>query len=310
MKSYSVVPETLAEEACNHLLNGQFDIARSMISYGLANFPAQIKFHYLSAQLAKTNDNLPEAMQWLWSALTLNRHSDLLRNEMQQLLMLLPRLRPDRSSAKPAPSLDTSAALQKRYLIVARYLFERFEASYRLMGLDTACGDGLGTQRLVEKVGCRMIGLAESADAVQRAESIHGSHRMVFGQVHSPWRLSEALFDFGVCFSGLEQAGDPQSLLNQWSRVCRGPLIVSVINECVLPLQDFHDAFPENQRHFTLQETESLLAMAGRKRIEARYGQSVFEIDKGAVVSLLDDNDNYPVSLDERAQILILIADF
>lgn len=310
MISDSIIPSTLAREASSHLIVGQFEMARKMISNGLANFPIEIKFHYLSAQLAKADCNLPEAMRWLWSALALNSQSDLLRNEMQQLLMVLPAPLLDRPCVQTVDVWDTSAALQRRYELVKRCLAARFETSYRLTGLDAACGDGLGTRRLVERVGCRMIGLAESVDAVQRAESIHGTHRMVFGLAHLPWCLGEAVFDFGVGFRGLEHVDDPQALLIQWSRVCRGPLIVSVVNESVMPLRAYCDAFPNHRRHFTLQELESLLIMTGRRRITARYGQHVFEVRDGAVVGLLGGNENCPVPLDEYAQVLIVVADF
>ena len=163
-----------------------------------------------------------------------------------------------------AANLD---GIRKDHVERYRYAVERIKAP--AVVLDAACGVGYGARMLAE-AGNEVIAVDIEPRAIQHAIA-HFDHdgvtRWIAGDLMlAPWKPQE--FDAVVCLEALEHFKQPGQALAAFAFALfrrQGMLICSVPNEAVYKFDAAtfkDDAYP-HQRHYTPEEFDSLLSLAG-----------------------------------------------
>lgn len=313
----SEVADEIVTAAFEALQADDLQQARALLGSALGPFPYDPRLRVMSAMVARAQGQCPAAMDHLWRGLAAEPANALCRAEVGfTVLASEAAVQPpakdfslesgERQTAREVAQIR--ADHRARYAFAARWLLQSLGRPADCTGLDAFCGNGYGSRMVADQCGARMVGLDGSADAVNLAEACFGSHRVVFAHAVFPFSLQPALFDFGICFESIEHVEDPQAMLVQLAKACRGPLVLSVPNESGLPFACYGHRFEHHVRHFTLAQIETLLATVGYSRITQVLGQDVYTTSGDDLTGLLPEGRMGLTAPRPDSQFLILVA--
>lgn len=166
---------------------------------------------------------------------------------------------PDPEERQVAPTLD---GIRRDH--VARYEWAASMLEPGEVVLDIGCGVGYGSHILAAKAA-GVLGMDRDASAISYAERHYKAPNIAyrvrdFGSFSLPSTTDQ--FTTAVCFEVIEHIEDPVTLL---SDLDAQRLFVSVPNEHVFP---WHDGIKFHHRHYTPEDFENLLNVAGWEVVE------------------------------------------
>ncbi|WP_437216406.1 class I SAM-dependent methyltransferase [Pectobacterium sp. LFLA-215] len=295
------------------------DAASDMVKKGVLHFPTDNRFYILSATIAQANNYYMDAFENLWLALITEPRSQLARNELLHLLVsnYSNELGTDKDFSLDSGERQTGISLEQirfdhrvRYMFASYWIRRRFGMEIRnKVGLDIFCGNGYGSRMVADMTGARMVGLDGSAESIDLAENVYGSHRVVFGHALYPFEFNSDFFDFAISFESIEHVDDPKGLLEQIVVASKGPLAISFPDESGLPFDMFGHYFKHHVRHFRREEIVSLLSSLGKSNIVAERGQNVYKIEGGEITGLLQEKDMVLCSHANNIQFRVMIVE-
>ncbi|GKV80741.1 methyltransferase domain-containing protein [Pectobacterium versatile] len=311
--------DSIVVNVLDFLKKNDIEAASSMVKKGLFYFPMDNRFYILSATIAQANNYPMEAFKCLWLALITEPRSQLARNELLHLLVssYSEELGKDKDFSLDSGERQTGINLQQirfdhrvRYIFASHWIRRRFGMETRnKVGLDVFCGNGYGSRMIADMTGTRMVGLDGSAEAIDLAENIYGSHRVVFGQALYPFEVNTDFFDFAISFESIEHVDDPKGLLEQIAVASKGPLAISFPDESGLPFDKFGPFFKHHVRHFRREDIISLLSSVGRNNIVAERGQNVYRLEGNKIIGLLQEKDMVLCSHTDDIQFRVMIVE-
>jgi len=124
-----------------------------------------------------------------------------------------------------------------RYDFAVKYLKEHCRDEQLSFGLDAFCGNGYGTYILSTGLGCNMLGIDGSGDAVVFAARHYANEKTFYAHKAFPFQLPETTFDFITCYESLEHVEKASQLVKEIGKSLKkeGTLFLSVPNEpCLL----------------------------------------------------------------------------
>jgi SAM-dependent methyltransferase len=95
--------------------------------------------------------------------------------------------------------------------------------------LDIGCGTGNHLQIFREK-WCSLTGIDSSRDKLEKARATHGDRVELILADYDDLPFSDNEFDIVTIINSLETTDNPQKIIEEAVRVCRGRLFIGVIN--------------------------------------------------------------------------------
>jgi 2-polyprenyl-3-methyl-5-hydroxy-6-metoxy-1,4-benzoquinol methylase len=177
-----------------------------------------------------------------------------------------------------------------RYGYIAEHLAES-GVPPEAFGLDAFCAIGYGTYLLAEKLGCSLMGVDASREAVALANQHYANDRTFFVHKLFPFRLPKETFDFAVCVESLEHVADAEGLLREIGRSLKPGcyLFLSTPNEVQFSLGRNPDKF--HVRHYTRQEVLDLVRKTLGGELLRWGGQNLYRMENGVIAAVLPDEE-------------------
>ncbi|MGB7533072.1 MAG: radical SAM protein [Halobacteriota archaeon] len=188
-----------------------------------------------------------------------------------------------------APKIENIRADHlNRYELVVKYINHFFANPDELFGLDIFSGVGYGTFLLNQKLGCVMIGIEGSKDAVNFAKKHYDNSSILLAQKIFPFYLPKETFDFIVCIESIEHVKEYELFFKNISYALKenAYLFLSVPNEKVVPLNVYKDDFNYHHKHFTKEKIEEYCKRNGL-RVISTWGQNLYKLRNGKILQTL-----------------------
>jgi SAM-dependent methyltransferase len=178
-----------------------------------------------------------------------------------------------------------------RYEKAADTIRNQFSDTESLFGLDIFCGTGYGAFLVNQLLGCSVLGIEGSSEAVTFANEHFPGKNLYYVYKRFPFELPSSIFDFVLCYESLEHVEDDGALLQNMAQTLkpRGFLFISVPNEAINSLSRNPNRF--HFRHYHHKDITGRLSASFNLEIISWYGQNVYRMNEGVVCGLLDDTE-------------------
>lgn len=298
------------------LQTGEFATAIKLLDDELSRAPLEINGRLLRAVAHASSGSPSRAAHDFWKALAIDPTSPGTRLALADLFVHGQQPPPvardfSLSSGERQTASDVAKIREdhrSRYEFSAHWLSRNIERVWDRTGVDLFCGNGYGSRILSETVGCRMVGIDGSEEAIALAEQFYASARTVYRQAYFPFDVTPNSVDFAICFESIEHVEDYERFLRVIDQITEGPLIVSFPVETTLNFDVNADLFKYHFRHFTLAHMEQLLAALGRRIVKAK-GQVVYRLKNGRVDGFLPESAIGLTALREDSQFAVVVAE-
>jgi len=180
-----------------------------------------------------------------------------------------------------------------RYVVVSDFYNKLELDTSNLFGMDIFCGNGYGSYFITENMGCKIISIDASNEAISLANKHYSNDNTFFTVKEFPFDIPSNAFDFVISFETIEHLEDDIKLISKLTASLKkgGYLFISAPNEDVCNFEP--NMYKFHIKHYTFKEINELVCFNDNFELITWFGNGAYNFEGGKFVSNREENEMF-----------------